>query len=105
MATEFPGALLMFALFSLMRTLEVRVPNPKRPQMLASRIAMVRGVSSIGTTHDLTDRAKADDDAVAVGRKLGKTVMLVENAEVMQPPSANLFVSVTNTITLKIALE
>lgn len=106
---------------SLMRMLEVRVPNPKRTQMLASRIAMVRGVSSIATTHDLADRtkassesrraavefarAKADDYAVAVGRKLGKMVTLIESAEVMQPPGTNLFVNITNTITLKITLE
>lgn len=106
---------------SLTRMLEIRVPNPKHTQLLASRIAMLRGVSSIATSHDLTDRAKAasearraavefarakaEDYANAVGRKVGKTMTLVENVEVMQPPGTNLFVTITNNITLKIALE
>lgn len=101
--------------------LEIRLPVRAKTPLIASKLAMIRGVTSLTTTHDIGDRAKAlsdnrrealaaarakaEDYAVGIGRKLGKTLSLVENAESIQPAYAGLFLTANSTLTLKFAVE
>lgn len=106
---------------SVSRTLEVRLPSSPKTQLLASRIGGTKTVVSLSTTHDVSDRkkalsdarraaveavrAKAEDYALATGRKVGKLTSLVEAAEVAQPPHSGTHLAISSTLTLKYALE
>lgn len=101
--------------------LEIRLPVRAKTPLIASKLAMIRGVTSLTTTHDISDRpkalsdnrrealaaarAKAEDYANGIGRKLGKTLSLVENGESIQPAYAGLFLTANSTLTLKFAVE
>lgn len=101
--------------------LEIRLAGRAHTQLLATRLGVVKGVTSLSITHDLADRAKALSDArreavaaarakaedytTAVGRKLGKVQSLVESNETIQPPYQATWVQISTLLTLKIALE
>lgn len=101
--------------------LEVRIPVRAKTPLIASKLATIRGVTSVTTTHDLSDRvralsetrrealatvrAKAEDYAAGIGRKLGKTLSLVESGESIQPAYAGLFLVANSTLTLRFAVE
>lgn len=101
--------------------LEVRLPVRAKTPLIASKLATIRGVTSVTTTHDLSDRAralsesrrealatvraKAEDYAAGIGRKLGKTLSLVESGESIQPAYAGLFLVANSTLTLRFAVE
>jgi uncharacterized protein YggE len=106
---------------SVTRALEIRLPSSPKTQLLASRIGGTKAVVSLTTTHDVSDRkkalsdarraaveavrAKAEDYALATGRKVGKLTSLVEAAEVAQPPHAATQLAISSTLTVKYALE
>lgn len=101
--------------------LEIRLAGRAHTQLLATRIGVIKGVTSLSITHDLADRtkalsdarreavaaarAKAEDYTTAVGRKLGKVQSLVESNETIQPPYQATWVQISTLLTLKIALE
>lgn len=103
------------------RTLELRSATSPKTQLLLARLSNLRGVTSVTMTHDVADRkkalaqarrdavenarAKAEDYATAIGRKLGKVTSLTENGESHQPPYAGMVFIVNTNVTLKFALD
>ncbi len=106
---------------SVVRSLELRSPSSPKAQLLLARLTNLRGVTSVTITHDVSDRkkaiaqarkeaveaarAKADDYATAIGRKLGKITSLTENGESHQPPYGATVFTINTNVTLKFALD